>query len=471
MSAIYLSAAHKSSGKTMVTIGLSAAIRERGLNIQTFKKGPDYIDPIWLDLASGQACHNLDFYTSSKAFIQSQFHHYSANQDVVLVEGNKGLHDGVAVDGSDSNAALAKLLDLPVILVIDTLGITRGIAPLLCGYQAFDTDINIAGVILNKVGGSRHEGKLINAIQTYTNIPVLGSITRDKSLELCERHLGLVPGNEYGEDSQGFIKLWRDRVNDSIDVDAVINHGTSSVDKLNLQFYQPSKQYGLRIAVARDAVFGFYYPADLERFAALGVTLVSFDTTRNSKLPDNIDGLLIGGGFPENKLDAVSRNNSLMIDIKEKIETGLPTYAECGGLMYLCRSIEYKDRPKAMVGVIDADAIMHEKPQGRGYVSLTANSAHPWCDGQVNTSIQAHEFHYSSLKHYGNSLNYAYRVDRGHGIDGDNDGIIINNLLASYSHLRHTDACPWVDQFVKFVSSCKSVVVNDYNQQKRRHSN
>ena len=471
MSALYLSAAHKSSGKTMITMGLSAAIRQRGLNIRTFKKGPDYIDPIWLNLASEQACHNLDFYTSSKEFIQSQFHHYSANQDVVLVEGNKGLHDGVAVDGSDSNAALAKLLKLPVVLVIDTLGITRGIAPLLCGYQAFDADINIAGVILNKVGGNRHEGKLISAIQTYTDIPVLGSITRDKSLELCERHLGLVPGNEYGEDSQGFINLWRDRVNDSIDVDAIINQSTSSVDKLDLQFYQPSKQYGLRIAVARDAVFGFYYPADLERFAALGVALLNFDTTRDSKLPDNIDGLFIGGGFPENNLNNISSNEPLLIDIKEKIESGLPTYAECGGLMYLCRSIEYKGQVNAMAGVIDADAIMHDKPQGRGYVGLTASKSHPWCDGHINTSIQAHEFHYSSLKHDDNSLNYAYRVDRGHGIDGDNDGIILHNLLASYSHLRHTDACPWVDQFVNFVSSCKSVVGNDYSQQKRRQTN
>jgi len=455
----------------MITMGLSAAIRDRGLNIQTFKKGPDYIDPIWLDLASGQACHNLDFYTSSKEFIQSQFHHYGANQDVVLVEGNKGLHDGVAVDGSDSNAAMAKLLNLPVILVIDTLGITRGIAPLLCGYQAFDADINIAGVILNKVGGSRHEAKLINAIQTYTDIPVLGSITRDESLELCERHLGLVPGNEYGEDSQNFIKLWRDRVNDNIDVDAIINQSTSSVDNPDIQFYQPSKQFGLRIAVARDAVFGFYYPADLERFAALGVTLLDFDTTRDPKLPDNIDGLFIGGGFPESNLNSISKNKSLLIDIKVKIESGLPAYAECGGLMYLCRSIEYKGLSKAMTGVIQADAIMHEKPQGRGYVDLTANSAHPWCDGHINTSIHGHEFHYSSLKYSDDSLNYAYRVDRGHGIDGDNDGIISYNLLASYSHLRHTDACPWVDQFVKFVSSCKSVVGNDYNQQKRRHSN
>ncbi len=471
MSAFYLSAAHKSSGKTMLTMGLSAAIRKRGLNIQTFKKGPDYIDPIWLNLASGQPCHNLDFYTSSDNYIQSQYYHYSANQDMVLVEGNKGLHDGLAVDGSDSNAALAKLLDLPVILVIDTLGITRGIAPLLCGYQAFDTEVDIAGVILNKVGGSRHESKLVNAIEAYTDIPVLGSISRDKSLELCERHLGLVPGNEYGKDSQKFIQQWCDRVNDGVEVDSLINRGTSTINKPNLQFYQPSKQCELRIAVARDAVFGFYYPADLERFVALGATLVEFDTTTDCKLPDNIDGLFIGGGFPESNLHAVSSNKALLSDIKDKIETGLPTYAECGGLMYLCRSIEYKGKVESMAGVIPADAVMHDKPQGRGYVNLTANSSHPWCDRQGDISIKTHEFHYSSLVNCDDSLCYAYRVDRGHGVDGKNDGIMLHNLLASYTHLRNTDACPWVDQFVNFVSSCKSVVGNDYNQQKRRITN
>ena len=471
MNAYYLSAAHKSSGKTMVTMGLSAAIRARGLRIQTFKKGPDYIDPIWLSLASGQSCHNLDFYTSSREFIQSQYYHYVNNQDMVLVEGNKGLHDGVAIDGSDSNAALAKLLDLPVILVIDTLGTTRGIAPLLCGYQNFDSDVDIAGVILNKVGGCRHEGKLVNAVETYTDLPVLGSIYRDDSLTLFERHLGLVPGNEYGQDAEQLIQLWRDRVDEGVDVDSLMERTSQTVNHSDLQFYPPVKQFNLRIAVARDAVFGFYYPADLARFAALGVTLVEFDTTTSNRLPDNIDGLFIGGGFPENSINAISRNTTLMFDIKEKIEFGLATYAECGGLMYLCRSIEYDNESKAMVGVIPADAIMHDKPQGRGYVSMTARRAHPWCNDQVKQSIQAHEFHYSSLQNCDESLNYAYRVDRGHGIDGSNDGIMLHNLLASYSHLRHTDACPWVDQFVDFVNSCKSVVGNDYYQQKRRITN
>ena len=472
MTAFYLSAAHKSSGKTMLSMGLSAAIKARGLSLQTFKKGPDYIDPIWLALASGQDCHNLDFYTSSSDFIRSQFYHYGANKDVVLVEGNKGLHDGVAVDGSDSNAAMAKLLNLPVVLVLDTVGTTRGIAPLLCGYQAFDPDVEIAGIILNKVGGSRHTSKLVNAIEQYTDIPVFGAIARNESLALRERHLGLVPGNEVGDQVQHqLIALWRDRVNQDVDIDRVLACGQNQLKPASLEFYQSPKQSNLRIAVARDAAFGFYYPADLERFSSLGVTLVDFDTTVDSKLPDNIDGLFIGGGFPETNLNAISRNSSLLVDIKNKIISGLPTYAECGGLMYLCRSIQYQSLNKPMVGVIPADVAMHDKPQGRGYVKLEPRQTHPWCDHEAIHAIQAHEFHYSSLINCDEPFNFAYRVDRGQGIDGNNDGIIIHNLLASYCHLRQTDRCPWVDQFVSFVSLCKSKSHYDHDQQECRQSN
>lgn len=471
MTALYLSAAHKSSGKTMLSMGLSAAFKARNLSVQSFKKGPDYIDPIWLSIASGKDCHNLDFYTSSNEFIQSQFYHYAADNDVVLVEGNKGLHDGVAVDGSDSNAALAKLLKLPVVLVIDTMGITRGIAPLLCGYQTFDPEVEIAGVILNKVGGKRHTAKLVNAIEQYTDLPVFGAVPRDPELELCERHLGLVPGNEIGDQASVLIEQWRNRVEQDIDIESILDCQTSFQHRPDIKFYQPSSQTGLRIAVARDSVFGFYYPADLARFNSLGVELIDFDTTKDSALPDNIDGLLIGGGFPETNLDKISGNTSLLVDIKDKIESGLPAYAECGGLMYLCRNISFGHKSAPMVGVIPADVAMHDKPQGRGYVRLEPFEQHPWCNHQTVPAVRAHEFHYSSLVNFDEIFKYAYRVDRGQGIDGINDGIIMHNLLASYCHLRQTDSCPWVDQFVNFVSLCKTDDRYDYNQQKCRQSN
>jgi len=196
MTQVFISAAHKSSGKTTVTLGLCAALRARGLKVQPFKKGPDYIDPMWLGRASGQTCHNLDFYTMGRDEIRDTVGHYAQGTDISIIEGNKGLYDGLDLDGSNSNAALAKLLGAPVVLVLDARGMTRGIAPLILGYQAFDPDIRIAGVVLNQLGGSRHESKLRSVIEHYTDVQVIGAVARDSSMEILERHLGLIPSNE-----------------------------------------------------------------------------------------------------------------------------------------------------------------------------------------------------------------------------------------------------------------------------------
>ncbi len=470
MTALYISAAHKSSGKTILSTGLCAALKNRGYSVQPFKKGPDYIDPVWLGLASGKPCHNLDFFTSSTSHIQSQFYHYAAHSDVTLVEGNKGLHDGLSLDGSDSNAALARLLNLPVVLVLDSLGITRGIAPLLKGLQSFDSGIQIAGVILNKVAGSRHRAKLVGAIETYTDIPIFGVVGRDMSLNLVERHLGLIPGNEIGKEAERFIQKLQVRVSDEVDLEKILACETTKPHNFTLEFYKKPIKCGLRVAIARDQNFGFYYPADLERFAELGVSLVEFNTSTDSALPENIDGLFIGGGFPETGLEKISRNTSLLIDIKRIINNGLPAYAECGGLMYLSRSIQYNDLKLPMAGVIPADVIMHAKPQGRGYVKLEPTRTHPWFGSRGLGVLNAHEFHYSSLANLAPDTQFAYRVNRGHGIDGVNDGIMIGNLLASYCHLRQTDTCDWVDRFVNFIIHCKDTIHDDHYREESRQS-
>ncbi|HAO53340.1 MAG TPA: cobyrinic acid a,c-diamide synthase, partial [Gammaproteobacteria bacterium] len=220
-SSIYLSAAHKSSGKTVVSLGLCAAFKAKSLNVQSFKKGPDYIDPIWLSQASGNPCYNLDFYNMSEDEITQLYGQYASNSDIAIIEGNKGLYDGMNVTGGDANADLAKLLKLPVILVVDATGITRGVAPLVKGYQVFDTDVHIAGVVLNKIAGDRHESKLIQAIEHYTDIPVLGAIRRSTELIIDERHLGLMPANETPE-SQKFIDTAAKHIADQVDLDRLI---------------------------------------------------------------------------------------------------------------------------------------------------------------------------------------------------------------------------------------------------------
>ncbi len=443
-----IAAAHKSSGKTVISTGLAAALRRAGDKVSTFKKGPDYIDPMWLSVASGRACYNLDFNAMERGEISRLF--ATRASELSLIEANKGLFDGVAVDGSDSNAELAKLLSLPVILVIDTVGMTRGIAPLLQGYQGFDATVNIAGVILNKVGGARHEGKLRRAVETYSDLPVVGSVWRNDKLEIGERHLGLTtPGELTGRD--GMIESFADVVGGSVDLEAVRAIAATAPDldaaEASPAFTQVGK--GLRIGMVRDAAFGFYYADDLEAFRASGAELVFIDAINDAKLPD-IDGLFIGGGFPEMQMKPLAANVDLRGDIKQKLTGGLPCYAECGGLMYLCDSLHWNGQVAAMVGLIPGDAVMHTRPQGRGYARFQTTRNHPW--GAEGRQVQAHEFHYASIDNLSDGTAFARDIQRGHGFDGAQDGVIISNTLAGFCHLHNSDRCPWVAQFLGFVA-------------------
>jgi cobyrinic acid a,c-diamide synthase len=461
MAHIFIAAAHKSSGKTSVAVGLTAALVKRGMVVQPFKKGPDYIDPLWLARAAGRACYNLDFFTQSNPEIKATFTGKSLAADISVIEGNKGLFDGLSVEGADSNAALATMLSAPVVLVIDTGGMTRGIAPLIRGYLGFDPDVDICGVILNKVGGARHEAKLRAALERYTDAKVLGAIGRDATLEIPERHLGLIPANEANAADTMIARL-ADAVAAGIDLDRIIGLAragrlsageTGSVSGSHQQVTDVRPD--VRIAIARDAAFGFYYPDDLEAFAAAGAELIAFDALNDAQLPD-VDGLFIGGGFPETHLAALSANQSLLANIRQALASGMPAYAECGGLMYLARSIAWRGEKRNMVGAVPADVIVGDRPQGRGYVVLEEIGRNPWPpssagQGAVTASIPAHEFHYARLENLPDDLSYAYRVVRGAGIDGRHDGVVIGNLLAGFAHQRNTGANPWVNRFVEFV--------------------
>lgn len=451
MSRIFISAAHKSSGKTTVSIGLCAALTRLGKVIQPFKKGPDYIDPMWLGKASQRSCHNLDFFTMSHEEILRVFHRYQANTDVTLIEGNKGLYDGLDLDGSNSNAALAKLLNAPVILVIDARGMTRGIAPLILGYQNFDKDVNIAGVILNQLGGSRHEQKLRNVIEHYTDVPVIGAVHHNKDMEIIERHLGLIPSSE-SKDARNKITILGDLIAQQVDLTCLLKEAPApaaqDVEMAQLSSANTSKP--VRIGIARDAAFGFYYPDDLDAFAEHNAELVPIDLINDKTLPA-IDGLFIGGGFPETHMARLEQNTSMRQQIKTAIDNGLPCYAECGGLMYLAKQIQWNEQHHDMVGVIPGTIKMHPKPQGRGYIRIEQTNQAPWAINPESKTICAHEFHYSSLSELPNDLVYAFKVTRGTGIDGQHDGIVYKNLLACYAHMRNTEQSPWVKNFVNFV--------------------
>ncbi|HCI12830.1 MAG: cobyrinic acid a,c-diamide synthase [Gallionellales bacterium GWA2_60_142] len=454
MNRFLISAAHKSSGKTMVSIGLCAALAARGHAVQPFKKGPDYIDPMWLSQAAGRSCRNLDLYLMENDDVVATFARHAS--EVNLVEGNKGLYDGLALDGSNSNAALAKLLDLPVMLVIDARGMTRGIAPLILGYQAFDKDIRIAGVILNNLGGKRHESKLRAVIEHYTDVPVIGAIQHDERLSIVERHLGLMPSNE-SIAANAKIRQIGEAIAEQVDLDKLL--ALSKKEPLPVprtaEVLPIPVGEKVKIAIARDRAFGFYYADDLDALEAAGAELVPFDALNDAHLPE-VDGMYIGGGFPEACAVELEANATLRGEIKQAIESGMPAYAECGGLMYLSRGIAYEGRSYEMVGAIPGDVKMHAKPIGRGYVHLKEDEAHPWPRPDVPAKqIKAHEFHYSSLENLPSDTRFAYHVERGYGIDGGRDGLIVNNLLASYTHLRTIGSCYWATRFVAFVRRCK----------------
>ncbi len=458
MSHLLISAAHKSSGKTTITLGLCSTLVERGRRVQSFKKGPDYIDPMWLSRATGRACHNLDFNTMGHDEIVSDFLRHSQGSDVGIIEGNHGLFDSFDVQGENSNASLAKLLRAPVLLVLDVHGATRSIVPLILGFQQFDPDVRIGGLILSKVAGTRHERRLREVVEYYTDIPLLGAIHRDARLVIDERHLGLIPSNEANQVDKKLMMI-RELIGNQVDIDkveqlamaATLPATPAEAELQTPQFPRPD----LRIGIARDAAFGFYYPSDLEQLRLAGAELVEIDTLHDKSLPQ-LDGLFIGGGFPETHMHALEANSELRQSIRLAVEAGLPCYAECGGLMYLSRSIKWGEERAEMVGIIPGDSVMHERPQGRGYMRLKENSNSPWPGAPADSEVKAHEFHYSSLDNMASGHRFAYDVLRGMGIDGSHDGFVYKNLLASYVHMRDVEGNRWARRFVEFVRSCRT---------------
>jgi cobyrinic acid a,c-diamide synthase len=349
---------------------------------------------------------------------------------------------------------MAKLLGLPVVLVLDSRGVTRGMAPLLLGYQQFDPQIRIAAVILNQVGGPRHESKLRAVIEHYTGIPILGAIAKKSGAIIEERHLGLVPSNE-AEETEAIIERLAEDVRGQIDLEQLLALVATPVPSWpSLDAGTSTRYQGLRIGIARDSAFGFYYADDLEAFEHLGAELVFFSPLADSELPE-VDGIFLGGGFPETHMVKLAANSAMLASIRHFVEAGRPAYAECGGLMYLCRSLKWGGKEAQMAGIIQADAVILDRPQGRGYVCLKEQAAHPWPGGRAGQKLPVHEFHYSRLENLDAGYDFAWQITRGDGIDGRNDGLIYKGLLAGYAHQRQVEGNLWVERFLARVASYK----------------
>ena len=452
MSHLYVAAPQKSSGKTTLSIGICRELRRRGLAVQPFKKGPDYIDPLWLGQAAGRSCFNLDFHTMHRDEISDAFARELVGADLGLIEGNVGLFDSTDLNGSQSNAELAKQLQSPVVLVINCNGLARGIAPLLLGYLAFDPELRIAGVILNKVGGGRHGDNLVRVVEHYTDLSVLGVLQRYDEVGISERHLGLMPITE-ARDADAWIESIRARVADQLDFErllAIAEQAPRPTPAVASRAAVASGQ-AVRIGIAQDAAFGFYYPDDLRALAEGGAELVPFSPVADAE-PPAVDALFLGGGFPEYRMAELEANLSMRQAIAALIADGLPVYAECGGLMYLCEALHWNGRRASMVGALAAEVEMRPRPQGRGYVRLRETADFPWPGAAApGLEIPAHEFHHSAIVQPHPDWRYGYQVLRGVGVDGAHDGIVQGNLLACYSHLRSVGGSGWTGRFIAHI--------------------
>lgn len=442
---IVIGAPHGKSGKTFITMAVVQAMQKRGMKVAVYKKGPDFIDAGWLSLAAKQTCRNLDLFFLPPMALNDHFLKTSAGNDIAVVEGAMGLYDGLDLEGSDSTAALAKTLKAPVILVVDVTRMTRSVAALVKGFMDFDSQIRIAGVILNQVARPRHEDMLRRSIEVYCGIPVLGAVPRHPGLAIPQRHLGLTPAREYDKKEELFRSI-KEEVASWLDVDRIIDVAKESPPLESIKEVPVKKEAKVRVGVVKDDCFTFYYPENLESLERAGADLVTIDAISSEKLPD-IDALYIGGGFPEVFAEELEANSSLRLDIRKAAQNGMPIYAECGGLMYLARGIIGPTVRREMVGVLSCDVAMHSKPQGHGYTVLQVERSNWLFSGKHE--IRGHEFHYSKVCNLSKRLvDYLFRVKRGTGLDGQHDGLMVYNTIATYNHV-YAPACPeWAENLV-----------------------
>lgn len=441
---LVIAAPQGQSGKTTISLGLCATFTQRGLVVQPFKKGPDYIDPSWLTAAAHRDCRNLDTFLMPEEKVLLSFQSACQGADIALVEGAMGLYDSIALDGEGSTAQIARLLHSPVILVVNAARMTRSVAAMVAGYQGFEPDTEIAGVILNNVSGSRHEAKLVAAVEKYCGIPVLGSMPRDNNLSITQRHLGLKPYTEAAR-AAAIIERLAETARANIDIDGVLAIAGKNQGEWIPTNNEPRNEVTrVRIGVMADKVFSFYYPENLDALRQGGAELVFINSLRDQKLPD-IDGLYIGGGFPELFLGELEANSTLRLNIAQAIRDGLPVYAECAGLMYLSRAIHWHGHRYEMAGAIPCEVEMCQQPQDHGYVEIEVTGQNPLFP--VGLRLRGHQFHYSRLIET-DDLRFSFEVRRGLRTNGQFDGIVYNNTLATYTHLHALGVPEWAGAFV-----------------------
>ena len=443
------------SGKTIASLSLLMAFRQKGLAISVFKKGPDYIDAAWLSQVAGVTCRNLDTFMVAPDTVQSRFVAAAKDTDIALIEGNRGLFDGRDGEGTHSSASLARLVDAPVVLVVDATKSTRTIAALVKGCIDFEPDTQIAGVIINRIAGPRHQRVVTDAIEKYCSLPVLGCIPKlDESESIIPgRHLGLITPAEF--DVMTVSSRLAEIAEKYLDVDQLlaIARSAKSIEVGVSGTAASVLKRQVRLGYFCDSVFTFYYPENLETLRQQGAELVELSSLEDSGLPEDLDGLYIGGGFPETQVQKLVANEPFRLAVRSAAEAEMPIYAECGGLIYLCRSLTDGDRSYPMAGVFDIDLSMNSRPVGHGYAIVKIDQANPFFE--LGQEIRGHEFHYSGPVAQCESAT-CMKVETGVGVGHGRDGLLYKRTLASYIH-THTDSVHgWATRFVAAASEYRT---------------
>ena len=496
---LMIAALRGGSGKTILSIGVIAALHESGNTVAPFKKGPDYIDAGWLALAADQPCYNLDSFLLSPDINLKSFLFHSIDCDISVIEGNRGLYDGIDLEGSTSTAELAKLLKCPVILCVDCTKITRTMAAVVMGCSQFDPDVMINAVILNRVANQRHEKKLRESIEHFCGIPVLGAIPKLGQQHFPERHLGLVPTPEHdwAKDSIAAVTKIAEQY---IDLDAIVKiaqqapklkiesdyldgdlelliakskdprpekkipnresnikrqvsgvkHSETNSRKPATSIEHPVASINEsppRIGIIRDSAFQFYYPENVDALSQMGAEVVFISPLKEQDLPE-MDALYIGGGFPETHAEQLAANRKFSAKLKALTQDGFPIYAECGGLMYLGEELVLDGKSYPMAGILPVAFDFYPRPQGHGYTIIQVEVKNPYYE--VGTEIRGHEFHYSRVSTWSGDRNdLVFRMQRGVGIDKDRDGILYKNVLATYTHIHALGTPGWAGALVR----------------------
>ncbi len=493
---IIIAALRGGSGKTLLSIGIIAALSESGKSIAPFKKGPDYIDAGWLALAAGRPCYNLDSFLLSEDENLQSFLSHSITCDISVIEGNRGLYDGIDLQGSTSTAELAKLIKCPVILCVDCTKITRTMAAVVAGCIQFDPQVSIKGVILNRVANARHEKKLRDSIEHYCRIPVLGTIPKLSEQHFPERHLGLVPTPEHGWATDSITAVTR-IAQQHLDLNAIVEIAqqapklNAEIGMRNAEIRNQKSELGIRnaecgnqqpetrdqrpvasdqqpatsnqpalrspkggaqqpkprIGILKDSAFQFYYPENIDALAAGGAEVIFISPLKDRGLPE-LDALYIGGGFPETHAQQLSNNKNFSLQLKALAKDGLPIYAECGGLMYLGENLVLEGKSYPMVGILPLTFDFYRRPQGHGYTIFKVERENPYYE--VGSEIRGHEFHYSRVSNWtGKKNDLVFHMKRGVGIAKDRDGIVYKNVLATYTHVHAVGTPEWAPALVR----------------------